>query len=286
MSSSRNLARGDPGREKSEHRERGTPGRRSRYLVRQRNPLSFRLAYIFRDQLQGERACRDAPPGPFKARTAVAAGVEVCRSFARGFAPASTFSPIGSDWGNGDDSYPSRRCPTGAAAAHRRGRRFMHSNIIRAVAAVLFVCLPGVLTCLRPSGRASRSSPRERDRGLRGERPSLRDRRGGLRRRWNDRPGRRSHDGEHRLREGDRRWKFAAPVAYAWKQAYFNAWAFAAADVNGDGTMDIVWGASAASPSGTPVVNDGEVRYFQGTGTGRSSRTRTLSAVFLTTRGP
>src|SRR6476659_3059656 len=42
---------------------------------------------------------------------------------------------------------------------------------------------------------------------------------------------------------------FMAPTTYAWKQAYFNAWAFAAADLNGDHHLDIVWGACAESPA-------------------------------------
>lgn len=78
---------------------------------------------------------------------------------------------------------------------------------------------------------------------------------------------------------------FAAPVQFAWKQAYFNAWAFAASDLDGDGNLDIVWGANAAStgcsvspiPSGqtcasvggtTVTVNDGDVRVFYGNGDG------------------
>ena len=73
---------------------------------------------------------------------------------------------------------------------------------------------------------------------------------------------------------------FAAPVAFAWKQTTFNTWAFAPADVNGDGNLDVVWGASAAStgcsvspvpatgcPS-TVAVNDGDVRVWLGNGNG------------------
>ena len=78
---------------------------------------------------------------------------------------------------------------------------------------------------------------------------------------------------------------FAAPVQFAWKQAYYNAWAFTSADVNGDGALDVVWGANAAStgcsisplPVGqtcataggaTVTVNDGDVRVFYGNGDG------------------
>lgn len=70
---------------------------------------------------------------------------------------------------------------------------------------------------------------------------------------------------------------FAAPTVFGWKQAFFNAWAFAPADVNGDGHLDVVWGASAPS-SGCSVpgvgcvvdttVNDGDVRVWYGRGDG------------------
>lgn len=62
---------------------------------------------------------------------------------------------------------------------------------------------------------------------------------------------------------------FQTAQAYAWKQAFFNAWAFAAADINGDNHLDVVWGANASSPSAAPfAVNDGEVRVFYGNGDG------------------
>ncbi len=62
---------------------------------------------------------------------------------------------------------------------------------------------------------------------------------------------------------------FQAPVQFAWKQAYYNAWAFAAGDANGDGHLDVIWGANANSPGTAPyTVNDGEVRAFLGNGDG------------------
>lgn len=71
---------------------------------------------------------------------------------------------------------------------------------------------------------------------------------------------------------------FQPPVAFAWKQAFFNAWAFAPGDVNGDGNLDVVWGANAASPAAAPfAVNDGEVRAFLGNGDG----TFQLNAYFV-----
>jgi hypothetical protein len=77
---------------------------------------------------------------------------------------------------------------------------------------------------------------------------------------------------------------FLSPTVYAWKQAFFNGWSFASADLNGDGNLDVVWGANATSsgcsvtvPSGqtcagvggtTVTVNDGDVRVFYGNGNG------------------
>lgn len=66
---------------------------------------------------------------------------------------------------------------------------------------------------------------------------------------------------------------FQAPLVFAWKQAFFNAWSFAAGDVNGDAKLDVVWGANATSSGtdalGQPVtVNDGDVRVFYGNGDG------------------
>jgi hypothetical protein len=68
--------------------------------------------------------------------------------------------------------------------------------------------------------------------------------------------------------EGNGDGTFQPPVAYAWKQAYYNAWSMVAADADRDGHLDVVWGANAESPAGAPVVNDGEVRYFRGNGDG------------------
>jgi len=78
---------------------------------------------------------------------------------------------------------------------------------------------------------------------------------------------------------------FAAPVTYAWKQAYFNAWAFASADVNGDGNLDLVWGACADSPTTSPVVLDGEVRVFLGNGNGTFAETPYLVSGVLHNAG-
>ncbi|MDQ5858032.1 MAG: FG-GAP-like repeat-containing protein [Acidobacteriota bacterium] len=63
---------------------------------------------------------------------------------------------------------------------------------------------------------------------------------------------------------------FAPPSLYAWKLETFNAWAFAAADVNGDGHLDVVWGANAAGADAAAVsfVNDGDVRVLFGNGNG------------------
>ncbi len=77
---------------------------------------------------------------------------------------------------------------------------------------------------------------------------------------------------------------FDAPVTFAWKQTTFNAWAFAALDVNNDGWLDVVWGANATttgctvSPPPVPcttivTVNDGEVRAFLGNGNGTFQET-------------
>ncbi|MGH2978126.1 MAG: FG-GAP-like repeat-containing protein [Solirubrobacterales bacterium] len=78
---------------------------------------------------------------------------------------------------------------------------------------------------------------------------------------------------------------FQSPTVFAWKQAFFNAWSFASGDVNGDGNLDVAWGASAGStgcsispiPTGetcasaggqTITVNDGEIRAWYGNGDG------------------
>ena len=78
---------------------------------------------------------------------------------------------------------------------------------------------------------------------------------------------------------------FQSPTVFAWKQAFFNGWAFASGDVNDDGDLDVVWGANASStgcsispiPSGETcasaggqivTVNDGDVRVWYGNGDG------------------
>lgn len=75
---------------------------------------------------------------------------------------------------------------------------------------------------------------------------------------------------------------FAAPATFAWKQAFFNAWSFAPADVNVDGLLDVVWSASAPSQgcsvAGTgcvvdTTVNDGDVRAWLGNGNGTFAET-------------
>jgi hypothetical protein len=78
---------------------------------------------------------------------------------------------------------------------------------------------------------------------------------------------------------------FAAPSVFTWKQAFNNAWAFAPADVNGDGKLDVIWGANASSTgcSVSPVpatgcpstitVNDGDVRSWLGNGNGTFAET-------------
>ena len=66
---------------------------------------------------------------------------------------------------------------------------------------------------------------------------------------------------------------FQAPVAYSWKLEYFNAWAFTAGDVNGDGNLDVIFSANAsgADAGGVTQVNDGDVRYLTGNGDGTFS---------------
>ncbi|HSL20611.1 MAG TPA: FG-GAP-like repeat-containing protein [Vicinamibacterales bacterium] len=63
---------------------------------------------------------------------------------------------------------------------------------------------------------------------------------------------------------------FAAPVQFTWKLEYFNAWSFAAGDVDGDFKLDVVWSASAAGADsgGVTRVADGDVRVLYGNGNG------------------
>ncbi len=69
---------------------------------------------------------------------------------------------------------------------------------------------------------------------------------------------------------------FDAPTVFAWKQAFFNAWAFATGDLNGDAHLDVVWGASAAGGGAA----DGDVRVWYGNGDGTFVETlTTINAV-------
>jgi len=51
---------------------------------------------------------------------------------------------------------------------------------------------------------------------------------------------------------------FKTPITFPWKQALFNAWAFAAGDVNGDDKLDVVWGANADSFGCSKPVSTGQ----------------------------
>jgi len=80
-------------------------------------------------------------------------------------------------------------------------------------------------------------------------------------------------DGRVHFLHGNGDGTFAAPVQFSWKLETFNAWAFAAGDVNGDGKLDVVFGSNAAGADSLLVtrVNDGDVRYLAGLGNGTFS---------------
>jgi hypothetical protein len=83
-------------------------------------------------------------------------------------------------------------------------------------------------------------------------------------------------DGRISFIKGNGDGTFQVPITFAWKQTTFNTWAFASGDVNGDGKLDLVWGASAASSdttTGLVMVNDGDVRVFYGNGNGTFQET-------------
>lgn len=79
---------------------------------------------------------------------------------------------------------------------------------------------------------------------------------------------------------------FGTPAKFAWRQAAWNVTAIATGDVDNDGNLDVIWGASSTISTGcsispipagqtcdsiggtTVTVNDGEVRAFLGDGTG------------------
>lgn len=79
---------------------------------------------------------------------------------------------------------------------------------------------------------------------------------------------------------------FQTPAQFAWRVSSFNAWTFTAADLNGDGKLDLVWGSTQAASSGctispiptgqtcatiggtTLTVSPGDVRVLYGNGNG------------------
>ena len=77
-------------------------------------------------------------------------------------------------------------------------------------------------------------------------------------------------DGRVAFLKGNGDGTFAAPSLYGWKLETTNAWALAAGDVNGDGRLDVLFGANAqgADTGGIIRVTDGDLRYLAGNGDG------------------
>ncbi len=82
-------------------------------------------------------------------------------------------------------------------------------------------------------------------------------------------------DGRVHFLKGNGDGTFAVPVQFAWKLETFNAWSFAAGDLNGDGKLDVVFSANAAGADagGVTRVADGDVRVLLGIGNGTFATT-------------